>query len=199
MLHTTFRKAREFHACQTSYHKMAKALGGIRKYGSYTKTPLTKILEVCGLQDALWCLRCTIEPSKGFSIELACRYAEHTLHFFEDRYPDDKRPRQAIDAARNCITDKSNAVSAARAAARAARAAASAVWATASAARAAANAAWAAASAAWAATSAARDTRDAAASAASAASAARAGAAGAAARDAEIEWQTKIFIEMLNK
>jgi len=171
---------------------MAKALGGIRKYGGYTKTPLTKILEVCGLQDALWCLRCTIEPSKGFSIELACRYAEHTLHFFEDRYPDDKRPRQAIDAARNCITDKSNAVSAARAAARAARAAASAVWATASAARAAANAAWAAASAA-------RDTRDAAASAASAASAARAGAAGAAARDAEIEWQTKIFIEMLNK
>ena len=183
MLHTTFRKAREFHACQTSYHKMAKALGGIRKYGSYTKTPLTKILEVCGLQDALWCLRCTIEPSKGFSIELACRYAEHTLHFFEDKYPDDKRPRQAIDAARNCITDKSNAVSAARAAASAARAAASA-------ARAAASAAW--------------DTGDAAASAASAAWAARAGAAGAgaagaAARDAEIEWQTKIFIEMLNK
>jgi len=92
---------------------MAKALGGIRKYGGYTKTPLTKILEVCGLQDALWCLRCTIEPSKGFSIELACRYAEHTLHFFEDKYPDDKRPRQAIEAARNCITDKSAAARAA--------------------------------------------------------------------------------------
>jgi len=125
---------------------MAKALGGVKKYGDNTKTPLTKILEVCGLQDALWCLRCTIEPSKDFSIELACRYAEHTLHFFEDKYPDDKRPRQAIEAARNCITDKS----------------------------AAARAAW--------------DTGDAAAR-----------AAWAAARDAEKEWQTKIFIEMLNK
>jgi hypothetical protein len=26
--------------------------------------------------------------------------AEHVLHFFEDKYPDDKRPREAIEAAR---------------------------------------------------------------------------------------------------
>ena len=31
---------------------------------------------------------------------LACDYAEEVLHLFEDKYPDDKRPRLAIEAAR---------------------------------------------------------------------------------------------------
>jgi hypothetical protein len=29
-----------------------------------------------------------------------CDCAEHVLHFFEDKYPDDKRPREAIEAGR---------------------------------------------------------------------------------------------------
>jgi len=32
---------------------------------------------------------------------VAC--AEHTLHFFEDKYPDDRRPRHAIECARTLI------------------------------------------------------------------------------------------------
>ena len=109
MLNTTFRKAKEARACTESYKKMGLALGGIRKYGKDTPIPLSKVVEVCGLMDAIWALRCTIEPSENLLIEFVCRCAEHVLHFYEDKYPDDKRPRQAITAARICIADKSAA------------------------------------------------------------------------------------------
>ena len=62
--------------------------------------------------------------------EVACQWAEHVLHFFEEVYPDDRRPRQAIETKRRWIrgeaTDdvlaaaRTAAWSAARAAARAA-------------------------------------------------------------------------------
>ena len=88
------------------------------------------------------------------SVSYAVFAAEQAIDIYEKKYPDDKRPRQAIDAAKACIKNPSvenkaaaeaaEAASwaAARAAARAARAAAEA------AARAAARASWAAAEAA---------------------------------------------------
>ncbi len=109
MLHTTFSKCHEAGACPEGYRKLAKALGGVDKYGKDTPIPLSKIVETNGLLDAIWTLRCTTEPSKNIQIELACRCAEHVLHFYEDKYPDDNRPRKAIEAARACITDKSQA------------------------------------------------------------------------------------------
>jgi len=109
MLHTTFAKAKEANACIERYKKMGKALGGIARYGKDTPVGLDKVLETCGLQDAVWCFRCTIEPPGNTLIEFTCQCAEHVLHFYEDKYPDDKRPRQAIETARICITDKSNA------------------------------------------------------------------------------------------
>ncbi len=205
MLNTTFALAKKSGACTEGYRKLANALGGITKYGKDTPIPLSKIIEINGLQDAIWALRCTIEPSENILIEFACRCAEHVLHFYEDKYPDDKRPRQAIEAARICITDKSPtawaaagdaawaAWAAARDAARDAARAAWAAWAVRAAARDAARAAWAAwavrdaawaAGAAWAAWDAAR-----------AAAGDAAGAAGA----AETEWQTKTLLELLNQ
>ena len=185
MLYTTFAKAHEEGACIESYRKMAKSLGGITKYGKDTPIPLDKVIEVCGLQDAIWSLRCTIEESENISIEFACRCAEHVLHFFEDKYPNDRRPRQAIEAARNCITNKSlaavSAASAASAARSAAYAAVSAVSATWSAARSAVSAARSAEYAAYAAY--------AAVSAVSAVSA----------ESAEIQWQTEEFLKLLNQ
>ena len=140
MLYTTFAKAKGNNACIESYRKMGDALGGIIKYGKDTPIPLDKIMEVCGLQDAIWALRCTIEPSENLLIEFACQCAEHVLHFYEDKYPDDMRPRLAIEKARVCITDKSDA------AGNAARAAWDTAWAAAGAA--ARDAAWAAGDAA---------------------------------------------------
>ena len=125
MLNTTFAKAKEAGACVESYRKFAKFKGGVTKWGKDKPFPLSEALEVCGLQDAIWCFRCTIEPSENILIEFACRCSERVLHIYEDKYPDDKRPRKAIEAARIYIIEKSPAAwDAARDAAGAARAAA---------------------------------------------------------------------------
>ena len=137
MLSTTFAQIHEAGACTAGYRQLAKSLGGVTKYGKEKLIPLSEILESNGVQDTIWCLRCTTEPSDNISIEFACRCAEHVLHYYEDKYPDDKRPRQAIEAARVCIIDKSPAARAARAAAEAAEAAAEAAGAAGAAAKAA--------------------------------------------------------------
>jgi len=100
MIHTTFALAKESEACETSYKKFAEHVGGVRKYGKDTPIPLTEILDVLGIDDALWCLRCTIEDTEKESRLLACDYAEHVLHIYEQRHPNDKRPRIAIEVSR---------------------------------------------------------------------------------------------------
>ena len=108
----------------------------------------------------------------------ACACARHTVHLFEEKHPDDKRPRQAIEAAEQFATnptDKARNKMADRAAAGAARAAAG-------------DAAWAAARAAG---DAARDAAWAAARAAGAAAWAAAGAA-------ENKWQADTLRTMIN-
>jgi len=102
MLTTTFRLLRESGACASSYGAFAKHKGGVRKYGLDTQIPLTEIADVQGINDALWCLRCTQQPDDAdrISLSLAADFAEHVLYLFERNYPDDKRPRQAIKATR---------------------------------------------------------------------------------------------------
>jgi len=107
MIYTTFALAHQAGACTDSYRKLARALGGIEKYGANTPIPLDQIIEVLGLNDAIWAMRCTTTPAENVMIEFSCRCAEHVLVHFEAFYPEDQRPRQAIDAARRCITDKS--------------------------------------------------------------------------------------------
>jgi hypothetical protein len=41
--------------------------------------------------------------NKQTAVLFACDCAEHVLHFFEERYPKDKRPREAIQAAREYV------------------------------------------------------------------------------------------------
>ena len=58
-----------------------------------------------------------------------CNIAEHVLHFFEEKYPDDVRPRRAIEAARKVAENETEeTLEAALDAARAAEAAKSAVY-----------------------------------------------------------------------
>ena len=168
MLHTTFRKARKAKACIASYKKIAKALGGIGKYGRDTPIPLDKILEVCGLQDALWSLRIVLEPADREIRLLACDYTERVLPLFEKEFPEDRRPRRAIEVTRlfaDGQATKDELGAAAKAAKAAVAAAETAAWAAAETAKAtwtanvavwtaadvAAEAAWAAKAAAWAA------------------------------------------------
>lgn len=62
MLHTTFKLAHQAGACTEGYRKLAKHLGGVNGYGDDKPIPLSVIVESNGLNDALWALRCTVEP-----------------------------------------------------------------------------------------------------------------------------------------
>ena len=58
------------------------------------------ILESNGIDDALWALRAV----DGFEKEkrlMACDFAESVLSIYEKEYPNDDRPRNAIQAARD--------------------------------------------------------------------------------------------------
>ena len=169
MLYTTFTKLHDNNACTEGYKKLALSLGGVTKYGKDTPIPLDKIIESNGLADTIWSLRATTESAENILIEFACRCAEHVLHFYEDKYPDDKRPRLAIEATRVRITDKSPAAE-------------SAAW----------SAAWSAAEsvAESAAESAAR-------SAARSAAESAAESAWSAAESAEEKWQTEQLLELI--
>ena len=193
MLHTTFALAHKANACTDRYKHLAKALGGVKKYGENTPIPLTIVLEHNGWDDTLWALCCVL-PEEAVARDklarlFACDCAERVLPLFEKEYPDNQGPRQAIEVARLFAEGKATTqeLEAAWAAARDARAAAwDAAWA---AARAAAwDAAWAAA---WAAA------RDAAWDARAAARDAAWAAASDAAWDAEQKWQGQHLQEML--
>jgi hypothetical protein len=94
----TFAQAKAANACDQSYRKMARHLGGITKYGAGTPVPIETILDVCGMKDAMWALsaiRDTRTPRLW-----ACDCAERVLPIFESDRPGDLRPRAAVRAAR---------------------------------------------------------------------------------------------------
>jgi len=53
---TTFKDIYEAQACTKSYRHLAKALGGITKYGRTTPITCLQILDACGLEDLDWAL-----------------------------------------------------------------------------------------------------------------------------------------------
>jgi len=53
-------------------------------------------------------------PLKMISVKWAVACAERCLHIFEEKIPDDNRPRKAIEAAKQWIIDPTNAVARAR-------------------------------------------------------------------------------------
>ena len=146
--------------------------------------------------DKLWLLQRSEFISEKQLHLLACDFAEHALHIYEDQYPGDNRPRNAIETKRAWVTGEATdkeLAAAGKAAARAtARAAASA------AARVAARVASAASVAARAASAAAWATASAAARVA-ASSAAWAAWAASAASAAEKEWQLRTVCKALKE
>ena len=172
------------------------------------KFDFPKIYAKCERGDWLiWWLRKTGNLDKPQAVKIAVACAEHVLPFFEKKYPNDKRPRLAIEAALEWIKNPTDEN---RAKCRTAAAAAYAAYAAAAAAAAYAAAAAAAYAAAAYAADAAADAADAAAdayaayaayaaaadAAAYAAYAAAADAA-AAARKSEIKWQADKIREII--
>ena len=86
MLNTTFRLLRKFHACKEGYKEFRKYKS---PWGDNQPISLQEILEVRGLDDALWSLRATVEPAERETRRLACDYAEHA----KKNIPPSENPR----------------------------------------------------------------------------------------------------------
>jgi hypothetical protein len=160
-LTTTLNRLWEARACSTGYATLLAGIGG-PSFDHDAPINLLTILQTNGVEDCLWALCATEQNCDKVARLMAADFAEAVLPIYEKDYPNDMRPRAAINATRAFALGKI------RAAAR------DAAWAAAR------DAAWAAAGdAAWDAA------RDAAGDAAGAAARAAARvAAGAAARDA---------------
>ena len=183
MIYTTLAKIKTHDPCASGWEKLIRHLGNTE--ADDEPLGLDIILRSNGFENALWALR-AVEGHDREIRHLACDFAEHVLHVYERRYPDDSRPRTAIEVSRRYVdglATKSELV-AARAATRAAARAAE--WAAAT------NAAYAAADAAAAAARA--GARAAEWSAATRAAYAAADAAG----EEERAWQEQHFREWLN-
>lgn len=93
MLYTTGRLAKEAYACEKQYRKVSLALGGARKYGIDTPIPLDRILEIAGLDSAIWALRCVLPGQADERDDVVrlfvCDCAEHVLPPFKRERPED--------------------------------------------------------------------------------------------------------------
>jgi hypothetical protein len=118
---------------------------GIKWFLNQDKTDSIEVLDALidedELSDANWLIVRLMDRQQR--IKHAIFAAEQVLHIFENKYPDDKRPRLAIEAAKKVLENdtKENRKAAANAAANADTAAANAAYAADAAANAAADAA----------------------------------------------------------
>jgi hypothetical protein len=76
----------------------------IKHHKDFSGSPLELLeLENVPVSDKFWLLlRNEFIPENDLH-ELACKFAESVLHLFEEEYPDDKRPRKAIEAKKKFI------------------------------------------------------------------------------------------------
>ena len=135
-MNTTLNKIKAAGACEDRYKILLKNLGKTK--ADDEEITIRQILISNGIQDAIWALRAVEGKDKEIRL-FACDCAEMVLPIFEEKYPDDMRPRRAIEVSRRYANEDATkeeliavwlaAELAAMSAARAAGAAAgSAVW-----------------------------------------------------------------------
>ena len=118
---TTLNAIKSHHPCSAGWDRL---LAGLRKTAADDE-PLSfvRILEINGIADAVWALRCCDDRDSVLTYAADC--AEHVLSIYERQYPDDTRVRDCITALRRYMAGNADG-SELRAAADAAYAAASA-------------------------------------------------------------------------
>lgn len=96
MLTITLKDIREHQPCVPGWEKLLAYLGKTR---ADDKTlPLETILESNGIKDAIWALRAVDEKYDNAVRLFNCKCARYVLDIFEKKYPEDQRPRKAIEA-----------------------------------------------------------------------------------------------------
>jgi len=100
---TSFRQLHKAGACPERYRYLAKRLGGIKGYGRDTPITIVQILDICGLDDALWALR-ACPGHDDFKCLLCLDYAEHVLPFAEIVFRDEGWIRACLHDIRDYIS-----------------------------------------------------------------------------------------------
>ncbi len=140
---TTLNLIRAAKPCEDGWRKLLSGLGKTR--ADDEPLPLLSVLDINGLDDALWVLSYAM-PDDRLARHFQAWCAEQVLHLFEAEHPGDLRVREQIAMLRNdAATEAERAAARYAASAAAWDAASAAAW---DAARAARDAAWAAARAA---------------------------------------------------
>ena len=136
-MQTTLNRIKLHSPCEDGWEKLLNHLN--KTQSDDEPLELRTILESNGLNDTFWALKAVEGKAKEIRL-FAADCAEMVLPIYEKRYPDDSRPRMAIQAARDYANGLITLEEFAAAA-----------WAARSAAMSAGSAAWSAAWAAWAA------------------------------------------------
>ena len=93
MLYTTLNKIREFSPCEYGWKQLLTYLNKTK--GDDESLSFKTILQAIGIKDTLWCLR--TQEFKNY-YKFVVRVAYGVLPIFEKMYPEDERPRLAIEA-----------------------------------------------------------------------------------------------------
>jgi len=96
---TTLNEIREHEPCREGWTKLLAHLGKTK--ADDEPLELLTILEINGLDDALWCLR--VKSMDKLSRHFQAWCAEQVLHYFEKEHPGDMRVRNQIAMLRNQI------------------------------------------------------------------------------------------------
>ena len=102
-LYTTLALIEAKHPCSSGWAMLLSSLTPKQREQRDRRIPIKHIIKSNGVADALWALRCVPESqaTKRDKVALlfAIKCAKRSLPIFEKRYPEDKRPRQAIEVA----------------------------------------------------------------------------------------------------
>lgn len=94
---TTLNEIRSMHPCEDGWAKLLKGLGKTK--ADDESLELRTILDINGLDDALWCLQ--VPSLDRLSRHVQAAYAERVLHIYEAKYPNDTSLRDQIAMLRN--------------------------------------------------------------------------------------------------
>jgi hypothetical protein len=97
-MQTTLNKIKPYSPCKDGWDKLLNHLN--KTQADYEPLELRTILESNGLNDTIWAFRAVDGKDKEIRL-FAADCAEMVLPIYEKDYPDDKRPRLAIQAARD--------------------------------------------------------------------------------------------------